>query len=150
MLSTAVLIYAGHNLVSALAAYPAGRLGDAWSRPKVLVIGYALGVATNVLLATGASTLAILLPAIALSGIYIAIQETLEKAVVAGMLPRELRSLGLGILATANSIGDLGSSLFVGVMLHTGHAQLAFAGPAVVGALGVVWMLVLMRRRILT
>jgi MFS family permease len=149
VLSTAVLIYAGHNLVSAIAAYPAGRLGDAWSRPKVLVIGYALGVATNVLLATGATSLAILLPAIALSGIYIAIEETLEKAVVAGMLPRELRSLGLGILATANSIGDLGSSLFVGAMLHTGHPTLAFAGPAVVGALGVLWMLVLMRRQIL-
>ena len=95
------------------------------------------------------TTLAIVLPAIALSGIYIAIEETLEKAVVAGMLPRELRSLGLGILATANSIGDLGSSLFVGAMLHTGHRQLAFAGPAVVGALGVVWMVVLMRRQIL-
>lgn len=149
LLSTAVLIYAGHNLISAVAAYPAGRLGDAWSRPKVLVLGYLLGVVTNLMLATGSLSLAIVLPAIALSGVYIAVEETLEKAVVAGLLPRELRSLGLGILATANSIGDLGSSLFVGIMLHEGHRQLAFAGPAVVGALGVMWMLVLVQRRIL-
>lgn len=149
LLSTAVLIYAGHNLISAVAAYPAGRLGDAWSRPKVLVLGYLLGVVTNLMLATGSLSLAIVLPAIALSGVYIAVEETLEKAVVAGLLPRELRSLGLGILATANSIGDLGSSLFVGIMLHEGHRLLAFAGPAVVGALGVMWMLVLVQRRIL-
>jgi MFS family permease len=149
VLSVAVLIYAGHNLVSAFAAYPAGKLGDAWSRPKVLIIGYALGVATNLLLATGATTLAILIPAIALSGIYIAIEETLEKAVVAGMLPRELRSLGLGILATANALGDLGSSVYVGLMLDAGHTGLAFAIPAAVGACGVVWMLVLLKRGML-
>lgn len=149
VMSTAVLIYAGHNLVSAFAAYPAGKLGDLWSRPKVLLIGYGLGVVTNLMLASGSSTLAILLPAIALSGIYIAIQETLEKAVVAGLLSRELRVLGLGILATANAVGDLGSSVYVGLMLGAGHTQLAFLVPAIVGACGVVWMLVLLRRGIL-
>lgn len=148
MLSSAVLLYAGHNFISAVAAYPAGELGDARSKSKVLVGGYALGVLTNVTLAFTGASITWLIVAIAMSGVYIAIEETLEKAVVAELLPRDRRSLGLGILASANALGDFGSSLFVGVMLAAGHAKAAFAIPACVGALGVVWMWTLSRRGI--
>jgi MFS family permease len=150
VLSTAVLLYAGHNFISALAAYPAGKLGDAGSKTKVLVAGYALGVGTNVMLAVAGGSLPTLALAIALSGIYIAIEETLEKAVVAEMVPRDQRSLGLGILASANAFGDLGSSLFVGGMLAAGHSTLAFAVPAAAGALGVAWMAILRHRGVVS
>lgn len=146
VLSMAVLLYAGHNFVSAIAAYPAGKLGDARSKSKVLIGGYALGVITNLMLAVGGMSIGWLIVAVALSGGYIAIEETLEKAVVAELLPRERRSIGLGILASANALGDLGSSVFVGAMLAAGHTTAAFAAPACVGALGVIWMLVLSRR----
>lgn len=146
ILTTAVLLYAGHNFVSALAAYPAGHLGDAGSKPKLLVAGYAIGVATNVTLALAGASLPWLVVAIALSGIYIAIEETLEKAVVAQLLAREQRSLGLGVLASANALGDLGSSLTVGLLLAAGHPMLAFLVPAMVGALGVTWMIGLVAR----
>jgi MFS family permease len=149
VLTTAVLLYAGHNLVSALAAYPAGKLGDAGSKPKVLVAGYALGVVTNVTLAlsTAGASLPWLVVAIVLSGVYIAIEETLEKAVVAQLLPREQRSLGLGVLASANALGDLGSSLAVGLLLAADRPVLAFLLPAAVGGLGVLWMAGLVVRR---
>jgi MFS family permease len=149
VLSSAVLLYAGHNFVSALAAYPAGKLGDARSKSKVLLGGYALGVVTNATLAFMGGSLPWLIAAITMSGIYIAIEETLEKAVVADLLPRERRSLGLGMLASANALGDLGSSVFVGVMLAAGYTTTAFAVPACVGALGVLWMWTLSRRGIL-
>jgi MFS family permease len=106
-------------------------------------------VVTNSMLAFVGGSLAWLVVAIALSGVYIAIEETLEKAVVAELLPRDQRSLGLGVLASANALGDLGSSVFVGAMLATGHTTAAFAVPAAVGALGVVWMFVLSKRGIL-
>jgi MFS family permease len=147
VLTTAVLLYAGHNFVSALAAYPAGKLGDAGSKPRVLVAGYALGVITNVTLALAGASLPWLVVAIVLSGIYIAIEETLEKAVVAQLLPREQRSLGLGVLASANALGDLGSSLTVGLLLAAGRPTLAFLLPAAVGGLGVAWMAALVARR---
>ena len=146
VLSTAVLLYAGHNLISAIAAYPAGHLGDRWSKPRVLIGGYALGVVTNVVLAVAGASLPWLVVAIALSGVYIAVEETLEKAVVASILPRDRRSLGLGVLASANALGDLGSSVFVGIMLARGAPTIAFAVPAVVGALGVAWMATLVAR----
>ena len=147
ILTTAVLLYAGHNFVSALAAYPAGKLGDARGKAPVLVVGYALGVITNVTLALGGASLSWLVVAIVLSGIYIAIEETLEKAVVAQLLPREQRSLGLGVLASANALGDLGSSLTVGFLLAADRPMLAFLIPAAVGGLGAAWMIALVARR---
>lgn len=146
-LSLAVLLYMMHNLVSAAAAYPVGYLGDKRSKLPVLVAGYGLGVGTNLLLALFSGTLAWLVVAILLSGVYIAVEETLEKAVAAEWLPRERRSLGFGILACGNAVGDMVSSLYVGLLLEAGHAPVAFGIAAGVGALGVGWMLWLLRRR---
>jgi MFS family permease len=147
-LSVAVVLYALHNGVSAIAAYPAGKLGDRYSRRAILLVGYGLGVITNALLAVFAGSLAWLVVAVALSGIYIAIEETLEKAVAAELLPRELRSLGFGILACANAVGDMGSSVYVGVLLDAGRATLAFAVPAAVGLVGLLWMLIFTPRTV--
>lgn len=145
-LSIAVLLYAAHNAVSAIVAYPVGRLGDRGSKMRILVAGYLLGVLTNALLALFGSSLTLLIVAILLSGAYIAVQETLEKAVVAETLPRELRSLGFGILAATNALGDLGSSVYVGLMLDRELPRLAFGVPALVGAAGVLWMAALVSR----
>ena len=145
-LSIAVLLYAAHNAVSAVVAYPVGRLGDRSSKMRILVAGYLLGVVTNAMLALLGSSLTWLVTAILISGAYIAIEETLEKAVVAETLPRELRSLGFGILAAANAVGDMGSSVYVGIMLDRGQSRLAFALPALVGLLGVSWMAALVVR----
>lgn len=139
-ISAAVLLYMMHNLVSAAAAYPAGRLGDRYRKPAILISGYALGVGTNVILAVSSSSLGWLITAIVLSGVYIAIEETLEKAVAAELLPRELRSLGFGILACANAVGDMVSSVYVGYLLQSGFSEAAFGVAAVLGGIGAVWM----------
>lgn len=146
-LSIAVLLYAAHNAVSALAAYPAGHLGDRGSKVVVLLSGYGLGIVTNVLLAFGSGSHLLLVVAILCSGVYIAVEETLEKALAAEMLPREQRSLGLGVLASANAVGDMLSSLGVGLLLATGHTRLAFLAPAAFGALGTIWMAGLARSK---
>jgi len=140
-LSIAALLYALHNLVSAAAAYPVGWLGDRRSKLPVLIAGYGLGVLTNLLLALYWTSLAWLTIAIIFSGIYIAIEETLEKAVAAEWLPRELRSLGFGILACTNAVGDMASSLYVGLLLQRGASEYAFGIAVAAGAVGVVWML---------
>lgn len=145
MLSAAVLLYTLHNLVSAAAAYPAGYLGDRGSKLRILVGGYGLGAATNLLLALLGGSLEWLVVAVGLSGVYIAIEETLEKAVAAELLPRELRSLGFGILACANAVGDMASSLYVGILLEADRPGLAFGIAAAVGGLGFLWTLWVVR-----
>lgn len=145
--SIAMLLYAGHNAISALAAYPAGHLGDRGSKLQVLTLGYGLGVLTNLLLAFSSGAPSLLVVAILLSGIYIAVEETLEKAVAAEMLPREQRSLGLGVLASANAVGDMVSSIGVGLLLAAGHMRSAFFLAALFGLAGTLWMLLFARRR---
>jgi MFS family permease len=140
-LSVAVLLYAGHNLVSALAAYPIGRWVDRRSKVATLAGGYALGVATNALLAFRSGEVAGVVAVVAMSGVYIAVEEVVEKASVAQLLPRELRSLGLGVLACGNALGDMVSSVTVGSLLQSGRPGLAFGLPAAAGALGVLWLL---------
>jgi MFS family permease len=146
-LSLAVLLYMLHNFVSAAVAYPVGHVGDRRAKLPVLVIGYGVGVGTNLLLAFFSGNLAWLIVAIVMSGFYIAVEETLEKAVAAELLPRERRSLGFGILACGNAVGDMVSSLYVGLMLEAGYTTLAFGMAAGFGAVGVGWMLWLMRRK---
>jgi MFS family permease len=147
-LPVAVLLYAAHNLISALAAFPAGHLGDKIGKRKILVAGYTLGVATNLMLAFAGGSLPVIIGAIALSGVYIAIEETLEKATVATLLPRELKSLGFGILACANAVGDMASSIYVGTLMGAGRGTTAFAIAAGLGALGVAWMVAIFSRRV--
>jgi MFS family permease len=146
-ISIAVLLYVAHNGISALAAYPIGRLADRVSKLDVLIAGYALGAATNVLLALTSGSIAWLVVAIALSGIYIAVEETVEKAAAAEMLSREKKSLGFGVLAAANALGDMISSIGVGVLLGSGRTVLAFALPALAGVAGTAWMALVVRGR---
>jgi MFS family permease len=146
VLSLAVLLYALHNLVSAAAAYPVGHLGDRHPKLRVLVAGYSLGVAANLILAFRNGAVPWLAAAIVLSGVYIAVEETLEKAVAAELAPRELRSLAFGILACANSAGDMASSVYVGLLLEAGRPDRAFGVAAALGIVGVAWMWTFHRR----
>lgn len=139
-LTAGVLAYTVHNVVSGLAAFPAGRLGDRVPKWKVLASGYDLGVATNLVLAASSGSLVGLVVAVVGSGAYIAVEETIEKSALAEVLPREQRSFGFGILACANAVGDMVSSLYVGALLAAGHARWAFTSAAAFGLLGAAWI----------
>jgi MFS family permease len=144
-MKSAVALYVVHNFISALVAYPTGRLSDRRSKLAILAVGYALGAFTNAMLAVASDSFLWLAIAVVLSGTYIAIQETVEKAAVAELLTREQRSMGLGILASANAAGDMVSSIGVGLMLAGGHRALAFAVPTVFSVLGTLWIAALTR-----
>lgn len=147
VLGTAVLLYMMHNAVSAAFAFAAGHLGDRYRKLPVLAIGYGVGTATHLLLAFGTVTTGMLALAFVMSGVTVAIEETLEKASCAELLPRELRSLGLGVLAAANGVGDMVSSLFVGFALEHGSRRLAFGVPAVLAFVGTMWIAAFATRR---
>ena len=87
----AVLLYALHNGASAVAALGAGHLGDRHRKVVVLAVGYGIGMGTNVFLTTGSTSVFSLTLAVLFSGVYIAIEETIEKAAAAEMLPCQLQ-----------------------------------------------------------
>ncbi len=147
VLGTAVILYSLHNAVSAVVAYPVGHVGDKTSKLGVLAVGYLVGALTNVLLATTAPSIAVLAIAMVLSGATIAVEETIEKAACAELLPRDVRSLGLGVLAATNALGDMLSSVFVGWQLERGQRLVAFGVPAALGLIGAAWIALFATRR---
>ena len=104
-----------------------------------------LGV--NLTLALGSRSLAAVGFAFLLSGVAIAVEETVEKACVAEMLARESRSYGLGVLATANAVGDMVSSLGVGILWDRIGARAAFGSAAGCSAAGLLLLVAISRRR---
>ena len=51
-----------------------------------------------------------------LAGIHGAVQQSVEKSLAAELLPKANRGSGFGVLATVNGVGDLISSVVVGVL----------------------------------
>jgi MFS family permease len=141
-----VLLYALHNGVSALATFPSGHLADRLGRRRVLAAGYLLGCGVNLTLALASHALAAVVFAFLLSGVAIAIEETVEKACVAELLPRENRSYGLGVLATANAVGDMVSSVGIGVLWDRIGARAAFGSAAACSAAGVLLLVTIAGR----
>jgi len=106
--------YALHNVVYAAVSYPAGSLADRMNKYSLLAIGYGCGALTALLLAFQIKQPVLIGSVFALGGLYVGIEETVEDAVAADLLPQDIRGTGFGSLAVANGIGDSISSLMVG------------------------------------
>src|SRR5579862_8654770 len=111
-----VTLYTFHNLISAAVTFPAGALGDRIGKRGLLAIGYLIGVLAFVGFIVAPPSLPALFLLFALAGAHQAFEQSLEKSLAAELIPSELRGSGFGVLATANGIGDLVSSVAVGAL----------------------------------
>jgi MFS family permease len=114
--TAAVALYTFHNLVNAAASYPAGALGDHIGKRGLLALGYLTGAVTYAGFIFATPTIAVLVILFGLEGVHGAMQQSLEKSMAAELLPAKVRGSGFGVLATVNGIGDLVSSIAVGVL----------------------------------
>ena len=133
-------LYIFHNIIYAAASYPAGALGDKLSKKQLLVLGYALFAAMCIGFIFADGNLFALVALFALSGLYIAIVDSMERALAADLLPLNMRGTGYGALATVNSIGDLISSSVVGLLWTFVSASSGFYYSAGMTFLGAVVM----------
>ena len=138
------LLYAGKNAAGAAAAFPAGWLGDRFGDRPVLVAGYALGALTMVgfglVFATQSAGVWWLAGLFVAAGVYLAVEEALEPAMVADLVPDgQVRGTAFGVLATVNGLGDFVASVGVGALFALGP-QVGFAASAVLMGLGAAWM----------
>jgi len=143
--ATAVALYAVKNGAGALAAFPAGVLGDRLGHRGVLVGGYLIGVVTMagflILFLTETRSVLWLGVLFALAGVYVAVQEALEPAITADRVPdRAIRGTAMGVLATVNGIGDFVASVAFGELVYRTEPAMAFAIAAAVMLLGTVWL----------
>jgi MFS family permease len=113
-------------------------LGDRMNKKPLLAVGYALFAVMCVGFLIVGTSLPGLVALFALAGIYIAIVDSMQRALAADLLPLEHRGTGYGALATVNSVGDLVSSIVVGVLWTQVSAAAGFGYAAVLTFTGAV------------
>lgn len=126
-----VALYTFHNGVNAAASYPAGALGDRFGRREMLAVGYVIGALTFVGFIFEQPQLPVLFALFGFAGIHIGITQALEKSAASEILPAANRGSGFGVLATANGVGDLVSSVVVGALWSAVNATAGFIYAAV-------------------
>lgn len=133
-----VALYTFHNFMSAVVSYPAGAVGDRIGKRNLLVLGYAVGVLAYLGFVIAPPTVAMFAILFGVAGVHDAFQQSLEKSAASEILPAEVRGSGFGVLATANGIGDLVSSIVVGTLWSTVSPAAGFAYAAIFSALGAI------------
>jgi len=139
-LETTILIYAGFNLVAALASYPAGLLSDAWGRKNVLLASFVVFLIAYLgfALARGIAPIAVLF---IFYGLYQGIFRSAGKAFASDFVPDHLRASGVGWYSATIGLVQLVASIVAGLLWdHVGHAAVFYYGAAfaVLGSAGLL------------
>jgi MFS family permease len=139
--SVAVGFYVLRNIFYAGFAYVAGWLADRFKKQFVLAFGYALAAVMALLIVAAPMTIGLLGIIFVLSGIHVAIGETLEDSFCAELVGEEHHGMAFGVLATVNGAGDFLSSIIVGVLWTAFGTTAAFGYSAVLFTLGALLVL---------
>ncbi|EPK7593136.1 TPA: MFS transporter [Pseudomonas aeruginosa] len=114
------LLYVGRNVVQVLASYPIGAWADRIGSLPLLVVGYALGALTAVLMVLAfwfhTASVPLLAGVFVAAGLYVAVQEALESTVTADMVGSETLATSYGALGTVNGGAKFLSSATVGLL----------------------------------
>jgi MFS family permease len=140
--ASAILLYLLYNIVYAVGAYPFGHLSDKIGRKHLLVAGYAVyGVIYFGFALTGATLLPLLF---GMYGLYIALTEGVEKALVSELAPASERATWIGLHATAVGIALLPASLLAGILWNAFGAPAPFFLSGIMGlaAAAALWLLI--------
>jgi MFS family permease len=136
------LLYVWRNVVQVAVSYPVGWLADRVGHLPVLIAGYALGVATAALTAlafwSGVEDPWMLGVVFTIAGLYMAVQESLETTVAAGMVGSGTLATSLGAVGAVNGVAKLVSSSLVGAIWTVLSPQAAFGLAATLMLAGTV------------
>ena len=139
--SIAVGFYVLRNIYYAGFAYVAGGLADRFKKQYVLASGYALAAVMALLIVAAPMTIGLLGIIFVLSGVQVAIVETLEDSFCAELVGEEQHGMAFGVLATVNGAGDFLSSIIVGALWTAFGTSIAFGYSAVLFSLGALLVL---------
>ncbi len=135
--------YLLYNAVYALLSWPLGRLSDLVGRKRMLVTGYALYGLVYVGFAVAKRPEAAWL-LFGFYGVFSALNEGLEKALVADVAPAAHRATFIGLHSTLTGIGLLPASLIAGALWSLWGPAAPFWLGGVLGlaaAVGLAWVL---------
>ncbi len=142
--SIAVGLYVLHNIFYASFAFVGGWLADNFPKYRLLAIGYAMSAAMSLCIVLLPASVAILTLVFILGGTNVALEETSEDSLCAELVGEEHHGMAFGVLATVNGVGDLLSSVIVGMLWTAFGTTTAFGYSA---ALSIAGALMLLRLR---
>jgi len=127
------------NLVFAVTAYPIGRLADRMSHRTLLVIGLAVLVVSDLILAN-AQTLPAVAIGVAIWGLHMGMTQGLLATMVADTAPAHLRGTAFGFFNLASGIAMLIASVVAGLLWDQYGAAVTFYGGAAICVVAVVML----------
>jgi MFS family permease len=133
------ILWAVLHVVKALSSTPAGALSDRIGRKPLLVAGWLLYAGVYLALAF-AETAWHAWALFAIYGVYFGLTEGVEKALVADLVPADVRGTAFGWYNLAIGVGALPASLIFGLIWDGAGAPAAFgfgAAMALVAAIGI-------------
>ncbi|MCY7354877.1 MAG: MFS transporter [Lysobacter sp.] len=122
------------SLVYTLTAYPAGRLSDRMSRRSLLLVGIALLIAADAVLAV-AQTPVVVFAGVALWGAHMGMTQGLLATLIADVAPPQHRGTAFGMFNLASGIALLVASALAGLLWDQGGASLTFVVGGCIAAL---------------
>ncbi|MEU7867208.1 MFS transporter [Dactylosporangium sp. NPDC049140] len=132
------LLAVGTNLVYLLLAVPLGHLADRVGRARVYLAGFAALAVVYLLLATSLPGTPVLVLTVALYGCFYAATDGVLMAVAGPLLPEALRTTGIALVQSGQSLAYLASSILFGLawqLWGPGPALFAAAATAVAALL---------------
>jgi len=135
------LVFILMNAVYAFSAYPAGRLSDHLGRPSLIVAGFLVIIAADIVLATANGIPAVML-GVMLWGLYMGLTKGVLAALVADSAPAQLRGTAFGLFNLVSGIAMLLSSAMAGLLWDSFGAAAPFYASATVASLALAaWLL---------
>lgn len=144
-LALAPLVLVVMNIVYALSAYPLGVLSDRIDRKLLIVIGFAVLIAADLILAV-APNLPTVMIGVAVWGLHMGMTQGLLSALVADEAPRTLRASAFGVFNCVSGIALLFASLTAGALWEIFGPCATFMAGAAFTAIGLVGTAALLRK----
>jgi len=119
------LVMVAMNLVYAASAYPFGKLSDSMSHRKLLMLGLAVLLAADLVLASGTHWLALFV-GVGLWGVHMGMTQGLLATMVADTAPEDLRGTAFGVFNLVSGLAMLLASVIAGLLWDALGAAFTF------------------------
>jgi len=145
--SVAVGLYTLHNVFYAGFAYPVGIMSEKIGKRPLLVLGYLLFALMCLGFILEPPKLWAMIILFCLAGVYIALVDSMERAMAGDLLPEHLRGTGYGMLAMVNGVGDFVSSFAVGLLWAKVSSASGFIYAGILTLIGGVVLFMVRNRK---
>ena len=133
------------NVVYALSAYPAGALSDRFDRMTMLLTGFALLIAADLVLAATDGLIGVTIGVI-LWGLHMGFTQGLLSTLIADAAPAELRGTAYGMFNLLAGLAALAASVLAGLLWDSLGASAMFLGGAGFTAIALVGFVIVRQR----